>query len=193
MQLRRFTKRAQVVGLILGAADTQQPGWFATDADTLDLLSESDWTKALGERRADRLVAEHVWEHLVAHEAQDAAARCFRYLNPGGYLRVAVPDGLHPHPSYIASVRPGGSGVGARDHHVLYDYRSLSELFNRAGFQVRLLEFFDEEGTFHYSNWEPRDGMIRRSTRFDPRNAPEAPLTYTSLIVDAIKPEESIP
>jgi predicted SAM-dependent methyltransferase len=50
-----------------------------------------------------------------------------------------------------------------------------------------LLEYFDERGTFHYHDWSPADGMIRRSARFDSRNV-GGHLAYTSIILDAKKP-----
>lgn len=36
-----------------------------------------------------------------------------RVLKPGGYVRVAVPDGFHPDPAYIEMGRPGGYGTGS--------------------------------------------------------------------------------
>ena len=101
-------------------------------------------------------------------------------------MRIAVPDGLHPDPAYIDQVKPGGSGSGSDDHKVLYTYKTLSKLLESVGFEIRLLEYFDEEGKFHYSEWSPDDGMIRRSSRFDQRNT-VVPNAYTSLILDALK------
>jgi len=34
--------------------------------------------------------------------------------------------------------------------------------------------------------WSPSDGFIERSRRFDPRNR-DIPLSYTSVILDAVK------
>jgi len=56
------------------------------------------------------------------------------------------------------------------------------------GFEVKLLEWFDENGDFHCEEWSPEDGMVRRSTRFDKRNN-NCSLSYTSLIVEGYKPE----
>jgi predicted SAM-dependent methyltransferase len=47
------------------------------------------------------MLAEHVWEHLTEEEGLAAARACFKYLSPGGFLRVVVPDGLHPDPAYV--------------------------------------------------------------------------------------------
>lgn len=50
---------------------------------------------------------------------------------------------------------------------MLYDYRSLSSLFSSAGFDVRLLEHYDEERIFHMNDWDPKDGFVARSKRYD--------------------------
>lgn len=116
-----------------------------------------------------------------------AARLCFKYLKPGGYLRVAVPDGYHTDPNYIAHVQPGGIGPGADDHKVLYTYKTFSETFASAGFHIELLEYFDEHGSFQANPWKTEDGTIYRSMKLDPRNQDRKP-NYTSLILDARKP-----
>jgi predicted SAM-dependent methyltransferase len=135
------------------------------------------------------MLAEHVWEHLAADEALTAARTCSTYLRCGGYLRIAVPDGLHPDPNYQAQSRVGGHGPGGgpNDHQVFYTYRTATELFELAGFSVELYEYFDEDGAFHYRPWDEHAGKIRRSKRFDHRNR-GGRLGYTSIILDAVKP-----
>lgn len=79
-----------------------------------------------------------------------------------------------------------GAG-GTVDHKVLYNYPTLSALLENAGYKVRLLEWFDEQGNFHHEDWNADEGLIRRSTRFDARNQ-NNPTAYTSLIIEALKP-----
>jgi predicted SAM-dependent methyltransferase len=173
--------------IVIGSSGIAQPGWEPTEADDLDLLRPDDWRRFFDEGSIDAMLAEHVWEHLTPEQGVTAATTCFRYLKAGGYARVAVPDGLHPDPEYIEWVRPGGVGAGADDHRVLYDHRTLRDVFERAGFDVRLLEYWDDEGRFHAVDWDPEAGLIRRSRRFDERNA-DGEIRYTSLILDARKP-----
>jgi predicted SAM-dependent methyltransferase len=174
---------------VLGASSTFEKGWIPTEVEALDILREEDWRRFFQPGSIDALLAEHVWEHLTGEEALLGAELCYRYIKPGGYLRVAVPDGNHPDPQYIEWVKPGGSGAGADDHKILYTYRSLGKLFERAGFEVRLLEYFDERGKFHYREWSPDQGLVHRSKRFDKRNR-GGRLAYTSVILDAVKPSE---
>lgn len=173
--------------LIVGAGGTHFEGWTPTDKDVLNLLEAGDWNRFFQPDSLDAILAEHVWEHLTPGEAALAAEYCYKFLKPGGYLRIAVPDGFHPDPAYIDGVRPGGSGSGADDHKVLYTYKSFQDLFTGLGFKVSLLEYFDEHGNFHQSHWNAADGYIQRSMRFDARNAGGKPI-YTSIILDARKP-----
>lgn len=183
----RSLSEAKARKLIIGSSGTSFEGWTATDREVVDLLRESTWVTYFDRDSIDAILAEHVWEHLTAGEAIQAAATCFRFLKPGGYLRVAVPDGFHPDSSYIESVRPGGSGPGADDHKLLYTHATLEELLLQVGFEVRLYEYFDAQGQFHSRDWDPAQGMVQRSKRFDARNS-GGRLAYTSIIVDAFKP-----
>lgn len=172
--------------IIVGTSGMNAKGWTSTDRNVIDLLREDTWLQFFEPDEVDAILAEHVWEHLTPASATLAAQVCHKFLKPGGYLRVAVPDGLHPESSYIGWVKPGGTGAGADDHQVLYTYRSLQDVFRSVGFDTRLYEYFDEDGKFHFADWNPSDGMIHRSKRFDKRNA-GGRLVYTSLILDAIK------
>ena len=129
---------------------------------------------------------------ITPRDAARAAVTCHAFLRPGGHVRAAVPDGWHPDPRYVAAVRPGGTGAGAHDHQVLYTHESFRQLFEGAGFEVRLLEYFDEHGGFHGIEWDPADGFVSRSRRFDPKNV-DGRLAYTSIILDAIKPDAALP
>lgn len=178
--------------IVIGAGRTSYPGWFATDRDTLDITQRVDFARYWRPRSRESFLAEHVWEHLTDLQAEQANANCFEFLRPGGWLRIAVPDGFHPDPGYRSSVAVGGHGCGADDHQVLYDYRLMREMLQRAGYRVELLEYWDEGGEFHHVNWDSAAGHIRRSRDNDPRNR-GGTLRYTSLIVDAIKPVDELP
>jgi predicted SAM-dependent methyltransferase len=173
--------------IVIGASATFDPGWIPTEIEALNVLRAADWARFFEPDSIDALLAEHVWEHLTPEEALLGAQLCHRYLKPGGYLRIAVPDGNNPDPEYIEYVKVGGKGAGADDHKVLYNHRSARALFERAGFEVRLYEYFDDAGKFQYKEWSPEDGMIHRSKSFDKRNR-GGKLGYTSIILDAVKP-----
>ncbi len=179
---------APQVRIVVGAGSFIQPGWLSTNRDLLDILAEDDWRYYFSIRKVDAILAEHVWEHLTEEQGRQAAELCYKYLRPGGHARIAVPDGNHPDPEYIANVTVNGKGSGAHDHKVLYDYVNLKKTFESAGFKVDLLEYFDSSGRHNHKPWDPTGGMIRRSLLNDPRNINGKPV-YTSIIADAVKPD----
>jgi len=183
----KYRLRGKPVRLNLGAGQTRVSGWESTDIDTLNLLKRKDWLAIAAPNSVHAMLSEHVWEHLTETQGREAATLCFEFLRPGGHLRIAVPDGLNPDTAYQEYVRPGGTGSGADDHKMLYTHVTFASLFASVGFKVDLLEYWNEEGTFFASEWEPKDGLISRSKRFDPRNQ-NGTIGYTSLILDATKP-----
>ena len=187
-RLLRTQVRRNPLKIVLGSSRVHVRDWLLTDMDQLDITVEADWQRYFTPGSVDAILAEHVWEHLTPDQAVAAARNCFAYLRPGGRLRIAVPDGLHPDPEYIEAVRPMGSAKGSDDHKVLYTCDTLKHLMENAGFGIRVLECFDANGRFFSSDWDPEDGMIRRSARFDSRNS-DGVLRYTSIIMDVFKPQ----
>lgn len=182
----RLTKslRAKPWKITLGAGGLYDDGWIPTDVYELDITKDSDWKRFFDDNTIDAMLAEHVWEHLSPEDGLKAAKNCFKYLKPSRILRVAVPDGYHPNPEYIKNVKVGGTGPGASDHKVLYTYKTLTALFEAAGFEVKLSEYYDEDGIAHEES-TPEDGMIYRSAR---RSNKGTILLNASLIIDAMKP-----
>lgn len=177
--------------IVIGSGTRHIPGdWIETDREFLDLLKPEDWQRFFRPNQIAAMLAEHVWEHLTPQEGLIAAQTCFTYLKPGGYLRVAVPDGLHPDQSYIDRVRVGGHPPGqlGNGHKALYTYHSLGDLFRSAGFDCRFYEYFNDRREFCFEDWDPADGYIQRSKRYDKRN--QNGLVFTSIVMDALKPAE---
>jgi len=188
-QLKRILKsKRDGIKIIIGAGSTIFPRWIATDYPVVDVTNDVSMGTFFQPNMITAMLSEHVWEHLDEKLALKAAENCFKYLKAGGYIRLAVPDGYHIDAEYIEEVKPGGTGAGSDDHKVLYNCDSLVALFKKVGFQVKLLEWFDNEGNFHAEDWSEDDGLIMRSTRFDARNKSN-PTAYTSLIIDAVKPK----
>lgn len=174
--------------LIVGSSSTHQRGWIATEQSWLDISKSYDWDRYFRPEQVDAILAEHVFEHIDFDDLHNSIENVFRYLRPGAYIRIAVPDGNHPSDTYINHVKPGGTGDGSNDHKVLYTYNTLSAQFTRAGFIVTLIEYYDEYGIFHKRKWSAADGFIERSLEFDKRNY-SGINKYSSIIIDATKPE----
>ena len=182
-QVARMAAGGGQLRVVIGSGGTNYEGWVMTDLPILNALETRDWGYLFKRGSVYRVLAEHVIEHWREDEFR-AFLRIVRpFLAEGGFVRLAVPDGFHPDPAYIDHVRVNGVGPGADDHKMLYNYVMVTKLLSEAGYDYRLLEYFDENGGFHQMNWEATDGFVKRSAGHDPRNA-ESPLSYTSLIVD---------
>jgi predicted SAM-dependent methyltransferase len=180
----------QALKVIIGAGEQSYEGWISTQKEQLDLRQRQDWVESFGQRPVDSFLCEHVWEHLTEAEGRYAAALCYEFLKPGGYLRCAVPDANFRNETYQQMVQVGGPGPKehpAADHKIVYGYRLFQDIFSRVGFVVELLEYCDDDGNFHATIWSPADGPIYRSLHSDHRNQ-NGNLEFVSLIIDAWKP-----
>jgi YD repeat-containing protein len=170
-------------------------------APALDIRRAEDWRRRFQPGTLDRIVCEHVLEHMT-HADGLAALRNFKtYLRRGGFARIAVPDALNPSPHYQNHCRPGGAlqtlskwflyAADEPPHIVHYDFQTLCALITEAGLLPRLLEYHDAAGRFHRATWDVRDAPIRRFYN-SPYNLkliqPVFGYQNLSLIVDARKP-----
>ncbi len=171
------------IKIIVGAGPTKYKGWFPTDIVTLDVTNENDFKKYFKKKKINRILAEHVLEHLTKQELELMIRNFYKYSTKEINIRIAVPDGFHKAKDYIDKVKPGGTGEGADDHKNLFNYKTLAKLFEVQNFKPTLVEYWDEERKFHpgYSNDE--NGYILRSFLNDSRNLDGTP-HYTSLIID---------
>ena len=182
--LRKQAATTRPLKVMLGAGPVRSPGWLQTDKELLDVTSQSDWSALFEPESIDSLLSEHMLEHLTETEARIALTECYRYLKPGGLFRIAVPDGYRRDAAYVAEASPPNDG-----HQVLYNIDSLTALLQSVGFATTALEYFDAQEQFHAVPWDEKEGLIRRSARFDTQqDFRRGDLFYTSVIVDARKP-----
>jgi predicted SAM-dependent methyltransferase len=181
--LRKQLHNANPLRVILGAGPIRFEGWFQTDKELLDVTSPDDWSILFKPESIDSVLSEHMLEHLSEAEGRIAAAECYRYLKPGGLFRVAVPDGYRRDAAYVKEAAPPNDG-----HQMFYNIDTLTALLEGVGFTTTPLEYFDAEEQFHAIPWDEKEGMIRRSVRFDTQQDFQRDgLFYTSLIIDARK------
>ncbi|MEZ2129480.1 MULTISPECIES: hypothetical protein [unclassified Sinorhizobium] len=198
----------------IGVASERQEGWRHLHQSELDATSEQNWHSLFQPDSVDNILAEHVWEHLTWTQAQQATSLCFRFLRPGGRLRLAVPDVFHAS-AYIADVVSAtGSKAAEHNHLVDYNYQLMTKLMSGCGLQVELQDWWDERGIFHsnysgkdehgyiirsYANWPLHPSIYRDPAIYEKivESVPDSirddfvsrQITHTSLIVDGIKPK----
>ncbi len=148
-RLRLTMAAADPLNVVIGAGGTSLADWFHTDREILDITSARDWAVLFAPASIDRLLAEHVFEHLSEEECGVALALSHRYLKTGGLLRIAVPDANRDDPVYQAEVSPPKDG-----HRHLFGVDGLVTLLSGAGFRTTPLEYFDRHGTFHFTAWD---------------------------------------
>lgn len=174
------------INLVIGAGGTKFENWFSTDIDTLDVTKEEDFEKYFSRKKINKVLAEHVVEHLTLNEINSMLKNIYKYSASNINFRIAVPDGFHTDTEYIQKVKPNGTGEGAFDHKHLFNYKSLSKIAEEQNFDVILVEYWNEDGKFCSIYKNDNKGIIRRSFLNDKRNTDGKP-NYTSLIIDLYK------
>jgi len=183
VKLKLLGRLNKPLNIIIGAGTTKLPGWIATDIDILNVCDERDWKRCFDVNSIDLLLSEHVFEHLSEDECRESFLFCFKYLKTGGNFRIAVPDGNRDDDVYLKEVSPPKDG-----HKILFTWSKLQRMLEEAGFQVTLLEWFDDATEFHYKKWDVSRGLIMRSKWFDGQSGfAYKGLNYTSIIIDAKK------
>ncbi|MGD8305814.1 MAG: hypothetical protein PVF17_04095, partial [Ignavibacteria bacterium] len=124
----------QEIKLIVGAGPFKFKGWFSTDIVTLDVTNEQHFIKYFKHKKINKVLAEHILEHLTKEELELMIKHLYNYSADDVNIRIAVPDGYHRDENYIQRIKPGGTGEGADDHKHLFNYKTLSALFEKHGF-----------------------------------------------------------
>lgn len=159
---RRFSRlRGSFVNL--GCGDAGKDGWFNIDsAQAPGVTCVYDCRKRLPlpDAAAKAIFTEHLLEHLDYDEEVPLFLReCYRVLEPGGVLRIVVPDGQKYLEAYATrswgAMRDFSPLAAGRDpsrttlmelvnehfrqagqHRFSYDYETLQRVLTKAGFAV---------------------------------------------------------
>jgi len=179
------------VNLIIGAALTNQKGWFSTNEDWLDISKENHWKRLFNsKKRVKRVLAEHVFEHLSIDEMRNSLKLIFENMLNGGSLRIAVPDGNNPNPEYRKHCGINGIGADASDHKQFLTYEFLSREVEKIGFKCTLIEGYLANKELVSKNAKDNLGKVIRS-RSNSVNIYKKGWDFydsnTSLIIDCFK------
>ena len=149
-----------------------------------NLAAPGEWEDLYESDSIDAILAENIWEYMSCEEGLEAVKNCYKFLKPGVYIICSVPDKNFKNEWYQNIMKFGG--LDHSEHKANYDYKTFKDLFEQSGFTVKLLEYCDEDGDFHYVEWDKADGMISRSYRFHKTNNMDS-LKAVSIIIDAKK------
>ena len=209
--LRHHMAAIRPLNVIVGSGNSAFDGWVSTDVNEFDITQPKHWESLFEQNSIDRLLAEHVFEHIDAQKLTTVLRNARQYLRPGGRFRIAVPDANHPSAYVRELTKPGGLEPGADDHRVFLNIEDMIKLSVVSGFRLMPVEWFDAVGCFHRRNWDDSYGVVSRSSRYnkgrfdDPseykkliESTPDDlrwqyekfGITYTSLFVDFIKDEQ---
>ncbi len=141
--------------------------------------------------------SEHFFEHLFLDEACELFKECYRVLQPGACLRIAVPDAdlrtyMSPEPAAYST--GDHRWIHPDKHKSRWSIYSLSYVLEQIGFATRGVVFCDKFGHFHI------DAPSTADTFYQDSLAPDI-VSQTgfidrfvdSLIVDAKKPRPVAP
>jgi hypothetical protein len=146
----RSTKLPVPLRLHLGSGFERKPGWANVDlfgyGDIALNLTRPLPIPSLG---AESIFHEHLLEHLTLRQGLALLSECYRILQPGGVLRIGVPDTG----SYIRSYMEGGKGliemvrpgrptplIAVQEifywygHRSMYDFETLAMVCRAVGF-----------------------------------------------------------
>lgn len=182
VQIQISTWKRDPIKIIVGASGTRSRGWIATDKFFFDITNWASVQSFLRGKQIDALFAEHVIEHLEVEEFANFLRIFAQVMHPNGIIRIAVPDELHPSSWYREQMGISGLEPGADDHRAFWNYQSMTAITNSLGFKCQLLEYFDEEGFFHYLPYdEEYGGKVMRSSK-----------NYTGRLTDSSKLQERL-
>jgi len=183
-QIREAAEKNKA-NIVLGSSYIHYKNWISTDLPHFNITLQKDWDYLFSGNKANRLLTEHVLEHLTPENVAIGVKYASQFLKPGGVFRIAVPDEWNPDPVYYEAIRIGGSGPGAEDHYSMWNIESMSKLLNENGFEVKPYEYWTKDKQLVKNNFSDDEGPVRRSCQ---RNYKMMEIdSYTSLIVDAVK------
>jgi predicted SAM-dependent methyltransferase len=96
--------------------------------------------------------SEHFFEHLFLDEAGELLKECFRVLQPGACLRIAVPDAdlrTYMAPEPAAYTTGDDRWIHPDKHKTRWSIYSLSYVLEQIGFVTRGVVFCDKYGQYH--------------------------------------------
>ena len=144
----------------------RRPGFLSIRREILDITNETQFRNLFCPNSVDIFFSEHTLEHVTYDGVRTAFLNFYKYLRPGGRVRLAVPD------------CPGNYTPTQEDiefkHLSYWNHSNIVEVMSQTGFsQITLLEYIDTKTTpwvYRTSAWDRCLGYVTRSAKYDRRN-----------------------
>jgi predicted SAM-dependent methyltransferase len=187
-------KKTDNLAIHLGCGKRIMPGWVNVDGGSyegIDLQWDLRDRFPFENSSAKMIYTEHTLEHFHKHEAVDFLRECYRILEPGGRIRVGVPDAeiylcayAQNKTQFFGSLQHlGGATVPLETpidvinqmfrmgghHHFAWDYQALALSLVTLGYQDIV-------------RFQPGHASVDELCLDDPAHA------FETLYVEAIKP-----
>jgi predicted SAM-dependent methyltransferase len=156
--------KAKQVFIIIGSGYTKYEGWVSTNKEELNILNEDDF-KVFSKKKIDKILLEHVIEHIEYLDFIKFLRFIKKYLNKRATIRVAVPDAYHPSAYYRDLVGINGQEPGANDHKYFYSIDNFTYIAKECNYKLNPLEYFDKKGIFQQCSYNFDNGYILRCSK----------------------------
>jgi predicted SAM-dependent methyltransferase len=167
----------------VGCGRVREHGANETSGCPWNLWAWFPTTLPLPDATVDRVLSEHMLEHIRSRFAGGIFSEIVRLLRPGGTCRIAVPDGNCPGYREYESRQ---TGQNALRHPALWNVGGLMEVMYGVGFDTVVpQQWFDAQGGYHHHPLDLSLGFIKRTLEQQYRT--NTSVRYTTLVVDARK------
>jgi len=197
----RRLKEQRNLKLHIGCGNVLLPGWVNLDCYPPNNVGQAellvlDLRRGLpfADESVTAIYSEHFFEHLPFEVVRDVMVpACYRTLEPGGHIRVGMPDGEYVVNNYVAHKSGSADDLYEKalrgrtpmqmlndmahgfTHHFLWDYETLRNVFEAAGFtELRHAKAQDSEAPF-FRELDRTDPWRMRFTLYIEGRKPAAP------------------
>jgi predicted SAM-dependent methyltransferase len=184
-------KRRGASKIHLGCGSRIFPGWLNVDGSAgegVDLQWDLRRPLPLPDASSGMIYGEHILEHLCKDDAIRLLRECYRVLEPGGVLRVGVPDAALYLKAYVEGnhqwfkqMERLGGAVKVLDTPI----DVINQMFRMGGHHLFAWDFhtlrfcLDECGFVEITRWEPAHASSVEISLDDPEHA------FETLYVEA--------
>jgi len=125
--------------LHLGCGSRYMPGWLNVDGNgalNVDLRWDIRIAFPFDSGSCQLIYSEHVLEHLVREDADKLLAECHRLLEPGGRIRIGVPDAelyLRAYTEGRTEFFTGLSHLGGAVNELTHPIDVINQMFRMGG------------------------------------------------------------